>query len=442
MATEVVLPMLGITIEKGQIREWMKCEGDPVEKGESIFVVEADKVTTEVEAPASGVLAKILVPVGVEVPVLTVVAIIAQPGEAIEHERPVETAVERRPAASSGVIPGAVPAQVSSGQVAAMPAARHLARKLGVDLSQVTGTGPGRVIQVRDVEAASMAARLEEAPKASTLARKLAESEGILLSDVQGTGVRGRIMREDVLKAASSEKALLQAAEQVIPMDGMRKVIARRMAESKFTAPHIYFFSEIRMDLLLHFKEEVADDFEKAVGIRLSVNDLLIKAVGLTLLELPYLNARIEREEIHIWPQVNVGLAVALPHGLIVPAIADASRIGLAEISRQRSDLVERARSGRLTMDEVQRGTFTISSLAQYEVTAFTAILNPPQSGILSVPKWREQLVLDDGKVTVTRVANFGLSVDHRLVDGAVAAGFLQSLKKKLEAPAFTFLHL
>ena len=248
-------------------------------------------------------------------------------------------------------------------------------------------------------------------------------------------------MRADVETAVT--KAKRPALGKVIPMEGKRRVIARRISESAFTAPHIYFFSDIGMDPLIDFRHDILPDFEKAFGLRLSINDLLIKAVALNILDFPILNATLKDEEIHISDEINVCLAVALDDGLIVPAVANADTAGLVEIVQQRMDLVDRARSGRLTQEELERGTFTISSLARYDITHFTAIINPPQSAILSVGKTRDELYLTaEGAVKTRKIASFGLSVDHRVIDGAVAADFLQNLKQKLERPAFTFLSL
>jgi pyruvate dehydrogenase E2 component (dihydrolipoamide acetyltransferase) len=192
------------------------------------------------------------------------------------------------------------------------------------------------------------------------------------------------------------------------------------------------------MDALLDFRQQIQGEFEKRFALRLSINDLMIKAVALNIMDFPLLNATVKENEIHIQPEVNVGLAVALADGLIVPAVVGAAQARLSEIVRQRVDLVERARKGRLTMAEIERGTFTISSLAQYDITHFTAILNPPQSGILSVGKVCDELYLDDGTVKSRQIATLGLSVDHRIVDGVVAADFLQHLKQMLENPVFT----
>ncbi len=445
MATEVVIPMLGVTIETGIIVEWLKNEGDPVEKGESIFVVEADKVTTEVEAPASGILAKILLPAGEKVPVLTIVAIITEPGEEIPEEY-LRTGAVTTAAAPALVTPEPAVApggpsvdSKAGGSLKIVPAARKLAQEKGLDIEALTGTGPDGAIIYRDVEDA-LAVPLESKAKISTMASRLAEKEGASLTGIKGTGVRGRIMTADVTEAI--EEAQRPQLGKTIPMDTMRQVIARRISESAFSAPHVYFFTDIHMDQLLIYRKEILPDFEAKFGQRPSVNDFLIKAVSLNILDFPMLNATIRDKKIHILPEVNVCLAVALPNGLIAPAIVNADRAGLADIVKQRTDLVQRARSDNLSIEELERGTFTISSLAQYDISYFTAIINPPQSAILSVGKTRDELYLNDGRVQSEKVATFGLSVDHRIIDGTVAAAFLQSLKLKLENPTFTFMHL
>jgi pyruvate dehydrogenase E2 component (dihydrolipoamide acetyltransferase) len=337
----------------------------------------------------------------------------------------------------------------------AVPAARWKAKREGIDLSLVKGSGPGGVILPRDLEQFRVTQNAIEATlsqakvHASTLARKLAEREGIALEGVEGTGTRGRVMMADVELAV--EKRMPQSGPsreagslfgKTLPMTQMRKVIAKRMAQSAFTAPHIYFFTDVEMDRLTRLRDEILVDFEKELGVRISVNDFLIKAVALTIRDFPMLNAMIKAEEVYIHPEINVGLAVAMEEGLIVPAIPQADQLGLGRIARMRSDLIARARAGKLRLEEIERGTFTISSLAQFEITFFTAILNPPQSGILSIGKTVDQLALKDGQVISKKVAQFGLSVDHRIIDGAVAAAFLQSLKRRLENPTFTFLDL
>jgi pyruvate dehydrogenase E2 component (dihydrolipoamide acetyltransferase) len=336
-----------------------------------------------------------------------------------------------------------------------VPAASRMAKEEKIDLSLVKGSGPGGVILLKDVEAFKTARSFQEKMqgeqeiRASSLARKLAKREGIELGTVEGTGTRGRVMMADVEKAAAqagcggtAERKEGAFFGKSMAMTQMRKVIAKRMTESAFTAPHIYFFADVEMDRLNQLREEIVGEVEKRFKVRVSVNDFLIKAVALTIADYPLLNGTWRGEEIFVHPEINVGLAVAMEEGLIVPAIPRPDRTGLGRIAQMRSDLVARARTGKLKMEEIERGTFTISSLAQFEITFFTAILNPPQSGILSVGRTVDQLALKDGQVISKKVARLGLSVDHRIVDGAVAAGFMQSLKKRLEAPALTFMNL
>ncbi len=447
--TEVVLPMLGVTVEKGTITQWLFKEGDTVVQGQSLFVVETEKVTTEVEAPVSGVLAKILFGEGVEADLLTVVAYITDPGvdpgiigsAAAPASAPAQAA---QPAAPP--VPQAKPSVSASGIIRAVPAARKLANEKGLALESVSPTGPTGEILYKDVQNA-----LSAQPKASSLAKFEAAASGVNLADVQGTGVRGRIMREDVRGAAQASCPQTAAVQEsgspkIVPMDNMRKVIARRMCESKFSAPHIYFFMDVCLNPLLTFRKQILTQFEESSGIRISVNDFMLKAVALCLRDFPELNASCMGEgsgdSVRYNTQINVGLAVALPGGLIVPALLDVDKAGLADVARQRSDLVARARAGKLTVDEMTRGTFTISSLAQSGVRQFTAIINPPQSAILSVPATRQELYLDEGQVKQRNVTTLGLSVDHRIVDGSMASDFLQRLKDKLENPAFTFLNI
>jgi pyruvate dehydrogenase E2 component (dihydrolipoamide acetyltransferase) len=459
MAVEVVLPALGLTVEKGTILKWLKQEGDIVNKGDSLYEVEADKVTTEVESPASGILKKILIPEGVEVPILTIVAVITGREESLpdkylgmevqkpeEKEKPVPVRIQEAHALMSS----------GPGEIKAPPAARWLAKEKGVSLSLIKGLGPGGTILLKDVES-FLAKGTQVGPKILTTptARKLAEREAIPLTTIKGTGISGRVTKVDVLEAKAGLKPKEIKPEptppkvpsvskyqlgQIIPMNSIRKVIAKRMAQSKFTAPHIYFFNDVDMEKLIDLRGEIVTELEMNEGVRISINDFLIKAVALTLREYPIINSMVSGEEIKIFPEINVGLAVAMEDGLIVPAIPKADQLGLVEIARHRADLVERARQAKLTFEEMERGTFTISSLAQFDITFFTAILNPPQSGILTLGKVEEKPVVRDGKVVIRRMVRQGLSVDHRIIDGAVAAQFLQSLKRKLENPYSTFL--
>jgi pyruvate dehydrogenase E2 component (dihydrolipoamide acetyltransferase) len=330
----------------------LKREGDVVTKGESIYEVEADKVTTEVESPASGILKKILIPEGVEVPILTIVAVITAQGESlpdkyltmgVQKPKEVEKAEKKEKPEPIPIPEPAVLVTSGPREIKAPPAARQLAREKRVDLSLIKGSGPGGMILLKDVES-FLTKGTQVGPKILTTptARKLAEREAIPLSTVKGTGISGRVTKADVLEA----KVGLRPRElkpgptpvkppsvskyqlgQIIPMNSIRKVIAKRMAQSKFTAPHIYFFNDVDMEKLITIREEIVTELETNEGVRISINDFLIKAVALTLREYPIINSMVSGEEIRIFPEINVGLAVAMEDGLIVPVIhhADAS---------------------------------------------------------------------------------------------------------------------
>jgi len=445
MATEVIIPALGVVVETVKILRWLKSEGDRVREGEPLLEIESEKVTTEITSPASGIVGCILYPEGSEVPITKVAAVIVAEGEAVpEFYR--QQGEEAPPPSMPTAGPLVILTERASKGVKAVPAARKLAEKEGVDLSLVRPTGPHGTIMKKDVEA-YLASAISRKPlqRVSTLARKEAARLGVSVEGIHGTGTRGRVMRADVLRAAEQPKAIPEEEDlfgKVIPMNKMRQVIGRRMAESAFTAPHIYLFIDVNMERVLDLREMILEDVERQFKVRPSINDFLIKAVALTIREYPLLNATLRGDEIHVHPEINVGLAVAMDDGLIVPAIPRADELSLGTIAQMRVDLVDRARGGKLTIEEVQRGTFTISSLASFDISFFTAILNPPQSGILTVGRTQDQLYLEGGQVRTRKVANCGLSVDHRIVDGAVGAAFLQSLKKKLENPSFAFRQL
>lgn len=252
-------------------------------------------------------------------------------------------------------------------------------------------------------------------------------------------------MKTDVLRAVKKPEAVSEEESlfgKVIPMNKMRQIISQRMSNSAFTAPHIYFFTDVNMEKVINLRESILEDFEKQFYARASINDFLIKAVALAIREYPLLNAMVKGDEIYIHPDINVGLAVALDDGLIVPAISKADKLGLGTIAQVRIDLVDRARKRKLALNEIERGTFTISSLANFDIAFFTAILNPPQSGILTVGKIQDQLYFEDDKIKIRKIANLGLSVDHRIIDGVIAAAFLQTIKKIMENPNFYFLNL
>jgi pyruvate dehydrogenase E2 component (dihydrolipoamide acetyltransferase) len=423
MATEVIIPSLGEVVEDVTILDWFKSEGEPVEEGEPLLEVESEKVTTEIASPASGILDRIFYQKGSKVRITQVVAIIVAKGEAMP-----ESYGEPSPSASARIstispeqapMPGEKPDHIR-----AAPIARKMAQEKGIDLSLVTPTGPHGTIMKKDVEA--------------YLASIQKKGEG------QREAERAAITEEMV--RAGTEEAVRPATEaisgRIVPLSSMRQTIARRMTESAFGAPHIYLFNELCMDPLIALRESLKSRIEPLLHYPISINDFIVKATALTLREFPYLNARWEGEEIRLLEEINIGLAVALDEGLVAPAILEVDRLGLEEIAQQRIDLVERARQNKLQRIELKRGTFTITSLASFGIIHFTAIINPPQSAILSVGVTQEKLVMRESKVCVKRVAIMGLSVDHRVADGSYGAGFLDSLKAKIENPTFAFLHL
>ncbi len=457
MATPVIMPKLEMAQETATVIEWLKKEGEYVEKGEPLLVVETDKVTVEIESPASGILAGVRVGPGDVVPVTQVIAYILQPGEELPEEARVEPAPPPPPpppAPSAAPPPPPPPPAPSAAppppppppHAAAPPAtpvALRLAEAYGVDLRTVVGTGPGGQITRADVEAAL--ARREERPspppppdrvRATPAARRIARERGVDLKAVRGTGPRGRVQAADVLAFAAAPPAAPAPAPEVIPLAGMRRTIAERMTASYQTAPHITFTVRVDMGSLESARARLNEEAEATGGPRVSVTALLVKAVAWALRRHPWLNSTLQGEEIHLLPEINVGVAVALDEGLIVPVVRQADRKGIAEIAAEVNDLVARAREGRLTPADVAGGTFTVSNLGPFGVEQFTAIINPPQAAILAVgATQREPVVNEAGEVVVRPVMRMTLSADHRIVDGAQAARFLVDLKGALEAP-------
>jgi pyruvate dehydrogenase E2 component (dihydrolipoamide acetyltransferase) len=417
MAVEVIVPSLGEVVEEVTILHWFKSEGDRVNKGEPLLEVESEKVTTEIGAPASGILGRIFYPQGSKVGITQVVAIIVAEGEALpEAYRELPSSMVAQPVRQVTPI-----SEKKIDRLRVAPLARKIAEKEGIDLTVVQPTGPHGTIMKKDVEAylASIPRQKEETGR-----------------------VKSVPVREKIAEKETVPKATRAIPGQKVPLTSMRKTIARRMVKSAFSAPHLCVFSEMGMDALLEIREILKSSYKEPLEFQISINDFLMKAVALTLKEFPYLNARWEEEEIQLLEEINIGLAVALEEGLIVPSIPRVDHIGLEEIARQRIELVERARQGKLQKIELERGTFTITSLATFGVSHFTAIINPPQSAILSVGATQEKLVMQEGKVCSKRVAIAGLSIDHRVADGAYGAAFLDSLKRRIENPTITFLHL
>jgi pyruvate dehydrogenase E2 component (dihydrolipoamide acetyltransferase) len=399
VATEVILPRLGQGMESGTIVRWLKSEGEPVQKGEPLFELDTDKVTQEVEAEAAGVLLKIAVSEG-EVPVGETVAFIGEQGEEVptSAEKPAE-APEREPERETG---------------------REAAAEAAERQEQPAGASNGRI-------------------KASPLARRIARERGIELSGIRGTGPDGRIVAEDVERAEAvgpSAPAVgptpVPAGEvERVPLSNVRKTIARRLTQ----AWQIPVFQLQASADMTRVNALVARLRERDPDVRITVTDVLTKVCAQALMRHREVNVEFTEDAILRHPSAHVGLAVAAPQGLVVPVIRSAERLSLPEIAAVRADLVGRARENKLRAEDLEGGTFTISNLGMYAVERFTAVLNPPQAAIVAVGATEDRVVPIGGETAVRPMVTLTGTFDHRAVDGAPAAAFLQTLKESLEDP-------
>jgi pyruvate dehydrogenase E2 component (dihydrolipoamide acetyltransferase) len=420
MATPVIMPKLEMTQETATVVEWLKREGEPVEKGEPLLTVETDKVTVEVEAPATGILGDVRAGPGDVVPVTQVIAQVLSAEEAAASSRAAETP-------SNG--PPPAPAR-------ATPVAQRLAAAAGMDVAAMPGSGARGRVTKADVLAA--AAGDTGRVRATPAARRLARERGLALEGMAGSGPRGRVQAADVPAQAPNPPATGGRAPveaQIVPLAGMRRTIAERMTLSHQTVPHITLTVRVDMSGFEAARARLNTKAQAGGGPHVSVTALVVKAVAWALRRHPILNGTLRGEEIHLLPEVNVGVAVALEEGLIVPVVHAADRKSLAEVAAAVNDLSARARQGRLTPADVAGGTFTVSNLGPFGVEQFTAIINPLQAGILALGAMQPEGVVVDGRLEVRPVLRLTLSADHRIVDGAVAARFLADLRAALEEP-------
>lgn len=375
MPKELIMPALGMAQDTGKVLRWLRSEGQEVRQGEPLLEVETDKANVEVEAPASGVLARVLAREGDEVPVGQVIGWILLPGES-PSALPAEPtlAPEEEEAPAPPVLRAAAP-QEAPARPRASPKARRLAREMGVDLTSVQGSGPGGAVLAADLE------RLTS-PQQPEVSR-------------------------------------------------VWSVMAERTTRAWTTVPHFFLQRDVRADRLVAWREAV----RRRGGVEPTYTDLLVKLVALALRAHPELNARWEDGRIRRLPEVNVGVAVATEEGLVVPVIHGADGLSVDQIARRRAELVERARAGKLRLEDVEGGTFTVSNLGMYGVDRFFAIVHAPQAAILSVGRVSERVVVEDGRVVVRPGMTLGLSCDHRAVDGARAARFLDTLAAWVEEP-------
>ncbi|MDI7260120.1 MAG: dihydrolipoamide acetyltransferase family protein [Thermodesulfobacteriota bacterium] len=394
MAKAIIIPRLGLTMEKATIMTWMKQEGDRVEKGEPICIIETDKINFEIEAPESGILVKIMAQEGDILPVGEVIAVVAEGGETFDLDTVIKKAKELK--APPEERPAEIPITISSPRLK-----------------------EGR----REV-------------KASPLARRIAEEKGVSLEGIIGTGPGGSITKEDVLRTIKEgEERPLQISKR-IPLKGIRRLIAERMTLSWHTAPRVTQVMEVDMTEVVRFREENQSIWESK-GVRASLNDILIKVVSQALMEVPEINSSLKGDEIEVYGNVNIGIAIATDRGLIVPVLRNTHKKSLLEIAQESSGLIQRTQEGKIGPDDLKFGTFTITNLGIYGVDLFTPIINQPESAILGVGKLdRKVKVVEEDKIAIRSTMNFCLTFDHRVIDGAPAARFLGRLKEILEDPS------
>ncbi len=437
MASQVTLPRLGQGMESGTIVRWLKDEGDPVEKGEPLYELDTEKVTQEVEAEASGILLKILVAEG-EVEVGKPVAVIGEQGESVPE--PSGNGGQAAAKKVGGDEESETPDRVEPDEGGA---------EIGVEKP---AEGPAREPErERGRRAAEEEAERAEAPaapagsdggrvKASPLARRLAREHGIELTAGRGTGPEGRIVAEDVERSAAGGGAGAGAPDaapgevEVVQLGSMRKTIARRMTEA-WQAPHFQISMTADMTAAMRLRAQLVDRMAEG-DAKPTFSDVLTKACAVALLRHRDVNAHFAGDSVRIFPTANVGFAVAIERGLVVPVIKSAERKTIAELANARADLVERTRGGKLTQADLEDGTFTISNLGMYGVDRFVAVLNPPQAAILAVGAIEERPAVRDGEIVARPLMELVLSCDHRSIDGATASEFLGTVKAFLEEPA------
>lgn len=410
MAFEIKMPQLGLTMEEGTVAQWLKQEGDTVAKGDVLLEITTDKLTSEIESEADGVLLKIVAKEGEDVPVKGLLGYIGEAGETVGDAALAAAPVAAAPAPAEvpAAAPAPAPAAKADGRrIRISPLARKTAAKLGVDYQNLTGSGPsGRIVQ-KDILAAAEAAKQQPAPVAEAPAAAPAP-------------------------AAKSGELELMDGDEVVKLAGMRKVVAERMAKSAREIPTVTQNVKIDVTKLVAFRKQI----NETSGQKFSMNDFILKAVANALRANPHILVSIDGNQIIKRAHVNLGMAVALDDGLIVPVIRDADKLSLSQISATAKDLAVRARENKLAMDEYKGSTFTISNLGMFGVETFDPIINQPDAGILGVCAVQDELDMDDeGKIFKKQVMRISFTFDHRLIDGAVAAKFELAIKELLEDP-------
>ena len=431
MAEFIVMPKMGLTMTEGFITNWRKQEGDTVNKGEILFDVETDKLTNEIEAKTSGVLRKILVNEET-VKILVPVAIIGNMDEDISgllKSAGAKAETELKKEETKKAEAPAPLAKVSEGRVKISPRAKKLSQELNVDFNLVTGTGPGGAITEDDIKKFAEKPKNKVSPTAAVVAEQLNVDTDKIQKD-------NRVMKADVIKYKLNENLTKFADPQEYrkSMSTMRKIIAKRMLESVQTSPAVSFNIKVDTTAIKRLRDDLSG------SVKVSYTDILVKIVSMALLEYPILNSSVDGNEIITRNFVNMGVAVSLPTGLLVPVVKYANVKGLREISKEIKDLGERARTNALSPDELTGGTFTISNLGMFGIESFTPIINQPEVAILGINAIIQEPVAVNGELVIKPMMNLSLTADHRVIDGAVAAEFLAKLKEYIEKPGLLLL--
>jgi pyruvate dehydrogenase E2 component (dihydrolipoamide acetyltransferase) len=440
MPVPFIMPKFDMDQEKATISTWCKNEGDFVKFDETVLTVETEKVAIDVPAPATGTLARIMFKEGDVVPVTKVIAYILKEGETLADLPTIDEGPSTLSRTEALPIQQPVTAAPAV-SLLATPVAIRMAKEEGVDLAQVPASGER--IKREDVERfiADQKATGRVAIPATPAARRVAQESRVPLETVAGSGPRGRVQAADVLAAAKSTPAPAAAngrEAEIVPLTGTRRTIAARMQQSFQESPHIALTVEVDMTEAESTRKRFNTQAEKLGQPRVTVTALIIKAVSWALVRHPYLNASFNGDSISLWKDVNIGVATAAPHGLVVPVLKNADRLSVGDLNARLIELAERARESKLKLEDVLGGTFTISNLGMFGISQFRAIINPPESAILAVGSLvrRPVVVGDDDDIEVRSIMSLTLSADHRVIDGIVAARFLSDLVIGLESPS------
>ncbi|MFZ7103426.1 MAG: dihydrolipoamide acetyltransferase family protein [Peptococcaceae bacterium] len=426
MAVYVTMPKLGLTMTEGLVVKWLKKEGEKVEKSEALLEVATDKITNEVEAPAGGVLKKILIAEGETAGVSAELAIIGEAGEDLSNLRSTLGIKQQEKTGERNIQAERYMITVNRGGfIKASPAAKKYARDKGINLSEIKGSGPqGRIVEKDVIGYAAGLSKLKVSPAAQLLARDLQLDLSVIKKE-------SRIMKEDVLTAV---RTITSEEESRIPPTSMRRVIAERMSASWHTSPMVTLHMETDVTELKIFRGKMQK------SLKVSYNDLLIKICAKVLTEYPMVNAGFDGEHYILHSEVNIGLAISLEGGLIVPNVKKAQAKTIREIAAETGELIDKAKNNKLSGAELTGGTFTISNLGMFGINAFTPIINQPEAAILGVNAILDRPVVVDGQVEVRPLMNLSLTFDHRIIDGADGARFLARIKELVENPALLLL--